>query len=156
MSGEIERRPLLNRRPLGDPLAAHFGAMIGGREDRTGLWGAPATAWRFSAETRRFGVRRGITSWLARRPVTLGYPEGDHQHQRLEHSVPVPVGQASQGALASPTETPQVRDTAADPHRNPTDETAHSGTLVMRVKGTENSRSAASMRVSWAVGAFSR
>ena len=51
---------------------------------------------------------------------------------------------------------PQARDTAADPHRNPTDETAHSGTLVMRVKGTENSRSAASMRVSWAVGAFSR
>jgi hypothetical protein len=27
---------------------------------------------------------------------------------------------------ASPTETPQVSDTAAGPHRNPTDETAHS------------------------------
>jgi hypothetical protein len=36
------------------------------------------------------------------------------------------------------------------------DETAHSGTLVMRVKSAENSRSAALMRVSWAVGAFSR
>ncbi len=58
------------------------------------------------------------------------------------------------GASASPTKTPQLRDTVADPHRNPTDETAHSGTLVMPVKGTENSRSAASMRVSWAVGAF--
>jgi hypothetical protein len=34
------------------------------------------------------------------------------------------------------------------------DETAHSGTLVMRVKDTENSRSTAMMRVSWAVGAF--
>jgi hypothetical protein len=41
-----------------------------------------------------------------------------------------------------------------DPHTNPTDETAHSGTLVMRVKGTESSRPAALMRVSWAVGAF--
>ncbi len=29
--------------------------MIGGRQDRTGLSGAPAAAWRFSAETRRFG-----------------------------------------------------------------------------------------------------
>jgi len=43
-------------------------------------------------------------------------------------------------AALSPTETPQVRDTAADPHRNPTDGTAHSGTLVMHVKDTENSR----------------
>jgi hypothetical protein len=30
--------------------------------------------------------------------------------------------------------------TAAAPHRNPTDGTAYSDTLVMRVKGTENSR----------------
>ena len=60
------------------------------------------------------------------------------------------------GPLATPTETPQVRDTAADPHRNPTDETAHSGTLVMRVKRTKDSRSAAWMRVSWAIGVFSR
>ena len=43
-------------------------------------------------------------------------------------------------ASASPTETPQLRDTPTDPHKNPTDGTAHSGTLVMRVKGTENSR----------------
>ncbi len=55
-------------------------------------------------------------------------------------------------ASASPTKTPQRRDTMPDPHRNPTDETAHPGTLVMRGKDTENSRSAAPMRVSWAVG----
>jgi hypothetical protein len=58
-------------------------------------------------------------------------------------------------ASASSTATPQRRDTVPDPHRNPTDETAHSGTVVMRVKGTENSRSAAPMRVNWVVGAFS-
>jgi hypothetical protein len=62
----------------------------------------------------------------------------------------------SRDLLRAPTESPQVRDTPADSHRNPTDGTAHPGTLVIRVKGTENSRSAASMRVSWAVGSFSR
>ena len=61
----------------------------------------------------------------------------------------MPGRPAQSGASASPTEIPQLSDTTADPHRNPTDETAHSGTLVMRVKDTENSRSAASMRVSW-------
>jgi hypothetical protein len=44
-----------------------------------------------------------------------------------------------------PAEIPQLREEVPVPHRNPTDETAHSGTLVMRVKGTENSESAASM-----------
>ena len=73
---------------------------------------------------------------------------------RRDLGTPCRVGLAQSGASASPTETPQLSDTAADPHRNPTDETAHSGTLVMGVKGTENSRSAASMRVSWAVGVF--
>ncbi len=35
------------------------------------------------------------------------------------------AGSAGQSeASASPTETPQLSDTAADPHRNPTDETA--------------------------------
>ena len=77
-------------------------------------------------------------------------------HQPPEVALPDRLAGAESGASASPTETPQLRDTAVDPHRNPTDETAHSGTLVMRVKGTENSRSAASMRVSWAVGVFSR
>ena len=42
--------------------------------------------------------------------------------------------------FGKPTETPQLGDTVADPHRNPTDETAQPDTLVMRVKGTENSR----------------
>jgi hypothetical protein len=36
--------------------------------------------------------------------------------------------------LATPTGTPQVRGTAADAHRNPTDEAAYSGTLVKPVK----------------------
>jgi hypothetical protein len=81
--------------------------------------------------------------------VTLGYPEIGHQLRELRYLV------LHAGSAEPPTEAPQLRDTVADPHRNPTDETAHSGTLVMRVKGTENSRSAASMRVSWAVGAFS-
>jgi len=70
--------------------------------------------------------------------------------------VRLPGRPGQSGVSASPTETPQLGDTAADPHRNPTDETAHSGTLVMRVNGAENSRSAASMRVIWAIGAFSR
>ena len=56
-----------------------------------------------------------------------------------------------------------------EPHRNPTTQRhggrspqeSHGrngtpGTLVMYVKDTENSRSAVSMRVSWAVGGFSR
>ncbi len=63
--------------------------------------------------------------------MTLGYPESGHQ----DPGVAVPSGRQGQsGASASPTETPQLRDTVADPHRNPTDETAHSGILVMRVK----------------------
>ena len=41
----------------------------------------------------------------------------------------MPGQPAQSGASASPTETPQLSDMAADPHRNPTDETAHSGTL---------------------------
>src|SRR6266849_890645 len=55
-----------------------------------------------------------------------------------------------------PQRNPTIRDMAANPHRNPTNETAHSGALVIHVKGTENSRSAAPMRVSWAFGAFPR
>src|SRR6185437_5277807 len=86
--------------------------------------------------------------------VTLGYSESGHQPPP---GVAVPGHRvwecrAGQGFLR----VPQACDTVADPHRNPTDETAHSGTLVMPVKGTENSRSAAYMRVSWATKAFSR
>ena len=54
---------------------------------------------------------------------------------------------------ASPTETRNSATRWRSP-QDPTDETAHSGTLVTPVKGTENSRSAASVRVSWAVGVF--
>ena len=54
-----------------------------------------------------------------------------------------PYGQLGTGRSwlrRAPTGTPQLGDTVADPYMNPTDETAHSGTLVMRVKCTENSR----------------
>ena len=103
----------------------------------------------FRAELRTTGVQVA--------PVTLGYPESGHQEPEARGTwYPVPGRPGQSGASASPTETPQLRDTAADPHRNPTDETAHSGTLVMHVKDTRNSQSAASMRVSWAVGAFPR
>jgi hypothetical protein len=46
------------------------------------------------------------------------------------------IGTRQSGASTSPPETPQFGDTVPDwdPHRNPTDETAHSGTLVMHVK----------------------
>ena len=85
-------------------------------------------------------------------PVTPGHPEIGHQLQELRYL-------ALRNSAAEPR---------PNPHRSPTTplhdgrspqkphglKTAHSGTLVMRVKGTENSRSAASMRVSWAVGAF--
>ena len=49
----------------------------------------------------------------------------------------MPGRSVQSGTSASPTETPQLSDTAADPHRNPTDEMARSSTLVMRVKDTE-------------------
>ncbi len=69
--------------------------------------------------------------------VTLGYSEVVIGLRKLRHR----VGSAGLSQrLVGPTETPQFRDALPDPHRNPTDETAHSGTLVMRVEGTENSR----------------
>jgi len=104
-----------------------------------------------------FGAELRQTGQVA--PVTLGYLGSGHPDPEVEvgGTWVRRAGRSAQSwASASPTETPQLSDTAADPHRNPTDETAHSGTLVMRVKGTENSRSTASMRVSRAVGAFSR
>ena len=84
--------------------------------------------------------RRGITSWLACRPVALGYLESDHSTQRLEYlGAPCRLARQVKELWRAP-QNPLVRDTAADPHRNPADETANSGTLVMRVKGTEKSR----------------
>ena len=117
------------------------------------------------ASDQVFQVGRGLSSRIAGGPGLLqflrdlGAEVGGREEQLIQVVKQVvehePI--ADQGCLlATPTETPQLSDTAADPHRNPTDETAHSGTLVMRVKDTENSRSAASMRVSWAVGGFSR
>ena len=81
-----------------------------------------------------FGVRRGITSGGQDAAVTLGYPESDHQPPQVAVPGACVWSARKVTGFGSPTEPPQVRDTAADPHRNPTDETAHSGTLVMRVK----------------------
>jgi hypothetical protein len=139
--------------------------MMGVRHERGSI---PGVIWRLSEPadlhvvTRvvhqlplKVGIGRCGITYLGRQAalVTLGYPEVAIGLQELR--VPGMVGRAEPGASASPTETPQARDTAAGPHTNPTDETAHSGTLVMRVKGTQNSWSAAPMLVSWAVGAFS-
>ncbi len=98
------------------------------------------------------GVRCGITSGAEAALVTLDYSDASSASGSCGTGS---VGRAESEAPASPTDTPpQVRDTAAGPHRNPTDETAHSGTLVMRVKSTENTPSAAPIRASWADGVF--
>ena len=66
------------------------------------------------------------------RPDDTGLQESGHKDPEVGGTwVPVPGWPAQSGASASPTETPQLSDTAADPHRNPTDETAHFGTLVI-------------------------
>jgi hypothetical protein len=56
--------------------------------------------------------------------------------------------------FCEPAEAPQAGGTAADPRKNVTGGTAHSGTLVVRVKGAENRPWSALTRVSWAVGAL--
>ena len=86
-----------------------------------------------------FGAELRQTGQVA--PVTLGYLGSGHQDPEVGGTRVPRAGRPAQSrASASPTETPQLSDTAADPHRNPTDGTAHSGTLVVCVKGTENSR----------------
>jgi hypothetical protein len=88
--------------------------------------------------------------------VTLSYPDvGSDQRSWGTGPSPCLIFRAL-GTFCEAHRNPTSPRPGGDPHRNPTDEAAHSGTLVVRVKGTENSRSAASMRVSWAVGAFSR
>ena len=122
------------------------------RTGRSELLTAHRTCPRTAAQSRQ----RGITSGGQDAPVTLSYLESVISLRKLRHLVPyIGLGWTAQGFLRA-HRNPQLRDAAAGPHRNPTDETTHSGTLVMRVKGTENSRSAAPMRVSWTVGAFSR
>jgi len=70
----------------------------------------------------RVGDRREITSDGQGAPVTLGYSESGHQPPGSYGTWCSMSGRPDQsGASASPTETPQLRDTAADPHRNPTD-----------------------------------
>jgi hypothetical protein len=104
----------------------------------------------------RFGDRRGITTADQVALMTLSYRKVVIRIRKSAgFEYPCRVGQPSQG-LGEPHRNPTTPRHGGDPHSNPTDETAHSGTLVMRVKGTENSRLAALMRVSWAVEAFSR
>jgi hypothetical protein len=55
-----------------------------------------------------------MTSGGQAAPVTLGYPEIGHQLRELRYMVP-------HAGPTDPTEAPQLRDTVADPHRNPTD-----------------------------------
>jgi len=94
----------------------------------------------FRGPAEIFGVRRGITLGGQAALVTLGYRKWSSASGSCATG---PGRRAESWASASPTETPQACDTVACPHRNPTDGTAHSGTLVMRVKGTENSQSPA-------------
>jgi hypothetical protein len=82
-------------------------------------------------EERVLSVRRGITSAWRAALATLGYPEMVISLRKLRYRIGRP--ELSQGILPA-RKTPQLRDMAGDPHRNPTDETAHSGTLVVRVK----------------------
>jgi hypothetical protein len=73
--------------------------------------------------------RRGTTSRGQAVPATLGYSKNDHEHaEGAVSGCPGSGRPGKSGASASPTETPQAGDTASDPHRNPTDETARSGT----------------------------
>ena len=139
-------------------------------------WALPGPLWCGSAEARRSGQsarchpalaaqltctrnRRSARNYLGRAGRSGNARLlGRRSSASASWGIWCPVSDRldKSGASASPTETPQLCDTVADPHRNPTDETAHSGTLVMRVKGTENSRPAAWMRVSWAAEAFAR
>ncbi len=80
--------------------------------------------------TARYPIfRRGINSGGQTAPVTLSYL----RESRYPGTVYREARQIR--TPASPTEAPQACDTVANPHRNPTNETAHSGTLVMRVTG---------------------
>ena len=86
MSGRSERRPLLDRRPRGDPLAAHFWAMTGGREDRTGLSGSSATAWRFSAKTHRLSVMHLFAAQPVSPTVTVSAPGSGYVRSAAVHA----------------------------------------------------------------------
>jgi len=57
----------------------------------------------------------GIASWLARRPVALGYLESDHSTQRLEYlGAPCRLARQVKELWRAP-QNPLVRDTATDP-----------------------------------------
>ena len=145
-TGRVPRRP-----PVRSGRPRWLPALPRGRTQTWPICASPAMRAPGSPRAPIRQGERGATSSLTRNSVTLGHRRVVTCTRGWGTWVPEPVGQVGQGPLASPTETPQRRDTAADPHRNPTDETAHSGTLVMRVKRHGKQSSAAPMRVSWAV-----
>jgi hypothetical protein len=115
---------------------------------------SPVTRW---APEQILGDRRGITTAGQVALMTLGYRKVVIWIRKSAGpGYSCRVGQPSQGLRRASQKPHNSATRRPIPPRNPTDETAHSGTLVMRGKETENSRSAASMRVSWAVGGFSR
>ena len=72
--------------------------------------------------------------------LTLGYPESDNkQPEAGVPGCPCRLARQVEGLLRAHRNPTSPRHGGRS-HRNPTDEMAHSGTLVMRVKGTENSR----------------
>jgi hypothetical protein len=104
------------------------------RQCRSGWFARGQSYYSHNCHARIVGGR-GITSGGQAAPVTLDYLESGHQSPEVAVRMVPHAGSAEPvKASASPTETPQLRDTVADPHRNPTDFTAHSGTLVLPVK----------------------
>lgn len=74
---------------------------------------------------RTYSAGAGMTLQADRCSVTLSYPG-------------VGSDQRSCGTGASPCLIFRALGTFCEPHRNPTDETALCGTLVMSVKSTDN------------------
>ena len=103
-----------------------------------------ATRWSSSAMTCALVLSRGLrpntTMMSQNSQVTLGYSEVVICLRELRYlGAAYRAGRTSQGFLRAP-QKPHKSATRRPIPQDPTDGTAHSGTLVMRVKGTENSR----------------
>jgi hypothetical protein len=141
----------LNRRPRSSRTSAPgaMGAWVTPRrEPDAGVLNATQTL-QAAVPVPRIVGRRRITSAGRPRFGYRGLLGSGHQPRKLRYGS---VGRTELGASAAP----QKPHNSATWRLIPTDETAHSGTLLMRVKGTEASRPAAPTRVSWAVGIFPR
>jgi len=79
-----------------------------------------------------------------------------HHLMIMVRSVRLGLGEGWSAIRQGLQRVPQKPHNSATRRRIPTDDTAHSRTLVTSVKGTEDGPWPAWMRVSWAVGAFSR